>query len=154
MTGQPRIAVFYGKGRTFLDVLKAVRAQHPDARLCLIFPDAYPIAEAELAFASETLRIGNARYGLRDLAAFLDFTRRVRHARYDGFVILFDTPRQRILAALTGARKRLYCRFDGRVVPLQYTLSGVVADAAFRAVWGRLAYAGLWVLVRVTRAQR
>ena len=154
MNGQPRIAVFYGKGRTFLDVLKAVCAQYPDARLCLIFPGAYPITADERAFASETLQTQSARYGLRDLAPFLGFILRVRRARYDAFVILFDTPRQRIFAALSGARKRLYCRLDGSVVTLNYTVPGVAADAVFRAVWGRIAYAGLWVLVRVTRVQR
>jgi len=72
--------------------------------------------------------------------------------RYDAFVILFDSPRQRILASLVRARRRLHCRLDGKVVELEYTISGVIVDAALRNLWGRLVYGLLWVLVRLLRA--
>ena len=112
------------------------------------------ISGDELALADETLQSGSVRYGMRNLPGFLGFIRRVRRARYDAFVILFDTPRQRILASLSGADRRMHCRLDGKVAVLDYTLPGIAADAVLRGLWGRIVYACLWVLVRATRAKR
>ncbi len=147
-----RIGVFYGKGRTFLDALKSIKSHDPAALVCAIVPAAYPVSEDEITFADEILKTDRARYGARDIVPLLLLIRQLRGARYDAFVILFDSPRQRILASLVRARRRLHCRLDGKVVELEYTIPGVVGDAVLRNLWGRLVYAFLWAFVRLFRA--
>ena len=152
MNGPRRIGVFYGKGRTFLDALKSIKSHDPAALVCAIVPAAYPISEDEIALTDEILETDRARYGARDIVPFLRLIRQLRGSHYDAFVILFDSPRQRILASLVRARQRSYCRLDGKVVELEYTIPGVIGDAALRNLWGRIVYALLWVLVRLFRA--
>ena len=151
MSGPRRIGVFYGKGRTFLDALRSVKTYDPAAQVCAIAPAAYPISEDEIALTDEILETDRARFGARDIIPFLHLIGQLRGSRYDAFVILFDSPRQRILASLVGARQRLHCRLDGKVVELEYTIPRVIGDAVLRNLCGRIVYVSLWVLVRVFR---
>jgi ADP-heptose:LPS heptosyltransferase len=153
MTNPKRVCVFYSKGRTLLDALKAVKSHDPEAVICVTIPSAYSMTPQELEIADEVLTAEKARYGARDAFAFLRLAGMLRHARYDAFVILFDTPRQRILASLVHPGKRLYCRLNGAVVEIKESVPRVIADAIIRAIAGRVVYIALWAYVRVTKTR-
>jgi len=149
-----RICAFYSKGRNYVDVLRRVRQDNPAAQIYAMVPARYPLSDAEGALADEVLRIDRERYGWRDLLAFLHLLGRIRKARYDVFIIAFDSPRLRILAALSGASRCAYCTLEGRLVDIQPSVSGTLANVTFRNVWGRLVYAGVWCAVHFLRVGR
>ena len=151
MTPAPQVCVFYSKGRTFADVVSHVKAREPNAQVFALVPAGYPVAEIELTPPHEVVQTELAQYSWRDLRPFLRLVRQLRRTRYDAFVILFDSPRLRVLSALSGATRRLYCAMDGDLVPVKASVAGTLAAELARMLWGRLAYAGLWVIVRVLR---
>jgi len=146
-----RICIFYSKGRRFLDVLRCVRAQYPAAELIAMTPPNYTMSPEEKAEATRVVTTELAAYSVRAPGAFLRLVRQIRACRYDVFVITFDSTRLRILAALSGASSCAYCSLDGRVVPIRPTVTGTLAGAAARNLWGRLVYAWVWTVVRVAK---
>ena len=151
MKAEAHICVLYGKGRAYRDVLRAVKAAHPQARICALVPAGYVMSAEERALAIEVAIADTTRYSRRDIRSLARLRRRLRAARYDAFVIAFDTPRQAIFAALSGARQVLYCRMDGSIVRIHGSVPGILAMVALRRIWGGLAYAGMWVMVHARR---
>lgn len=155
------IGVFYSKGRSYLEVLRCVHRHEPEARVCAIVPRGYLISPEERAASDEIVETERTGYSLQDLGALRSLLRQIRGARYDTFVILFDSPRLRILAALSGARQCAHCTFDGRLARIGPSVAGTLCDVAARNVWGRLVYALVWLVVwclrvpaRTTRTRR
>jgi hypothetical protein len=148
MTSAPHICVFYSKGRTFTDVLSHVKARQPNARLCALVPAGYPVSEAGWPTLDEVVQTGLPRYSWRNPLSFMRLVRQIRRPRYDAFVIAFDSPRLRVLSALSGAT-RLYCAMDGQLLPLHGSISGTLADVLIRSIRGRLTYAYIWLIVRL-----
>lgn len=149
MTGGPRICVYFSKGRNCLEVLRRIKEHEPDARICAMVPKGYPFSEDEKALADEVVETELPHYSPRNVAACLRLVRQIRAAQYDAFVIMFDSVQLRILSALAGARRRIHCTMDGRLVPVTASIPGVMADVAARAIWGRLVYIGIWLAVRL-----
>ncbi|HUW60996.1 MAG TPA: hypothetical protein VMZ06_08320 [Candidatus Bathyarchaeia archaeon] len=146
-----RVAVFYSKGRRFLDVLRCVRAKYPAAELAAMTPPNYTMSPEEKAVANSVVTTELAAYSARSPRAFWRLIRQIRRSRYDVFVITFDSTRLRILAALSRADRCAYCSMDGHVVPIRPTVAGTLAGAAARNLWGRLVYAWVWTIVRVAK---
>jgi hypothetical protein len=143
------ICVFYSKGRTYLDVLQCVRKQYPDARLYAIIPPGYPVSAEERSLFDNAIQTDRPRYTLRGLRPLISLIRQIRAVHLDAFVVMFDSPRLRIFSALSGAQQRLFCRMDGQLVPLHDTIPGALADTLIRSIRGRLAYACIWLIVRL-----
>lgn len=148
-----RVCAFYSKGRRFLDVLERVRAHYPKAQVVAMAPATYAMPESEKAAADAVLITEQARYSARAPGAFLRLLRQVRRERFDVFIITFDSPRLRILAALSGAARCAYCSMDGQVVPIAPSVAGTAAATLARNVGGRVAFAAIWVAVRVLRVK-
>ena len=146
-----RICIFYSKGRSFLDVLRCLRAQYPTAELVAMTPPNYAMSPEEKAEATRVVTTELAAYSARSPRSFLRLVQQIRACRYDVFVITFDSTRLRILAALSVASSCAYCSLDGRVVPIRPTVAGTLAAAAARNAWGRLVYAWVWTVVRVAK---
>lgn len=151
MAERETIGVFYSKGRTFASALRCIRAARPGAALTAIVPEGYPVCDEERCVADAFLEIGKGRYGLKDVGALARLTGFLRVRRFDAFVILFDSPKLRVLSALVGAGERLFCRMDGKLLPVRQSIPGTTVEAVARALWGRLVYAALWMAIRVTR---
>lgn len=148
-----RVCAFYSKGRTYLDVLRCVRAQYDQTELTAMTPPKYKLSQEEVSLADAVETTELAAYSAKAPKPFLRLVRRIRAARYDVFVITFDSTRLRILAALSGARKCAWCSLDGQVVAIRPTVAGALASAAVRNIRGRLVYAWLWLYVRATKAE-
>jgi len=150
MTEPSLIAVFYSKGRSFLDVLRTVRQHHPGARITAIVPPGYPMPPEERAAADAVTETGQARYGACDGAGLIRLARQVRALRPGLFVITFDSPKLELLAAWIGV-PAAWCTFDGQLVPIRPTLANVPAHVVGRHLRGRTTYAGIWLATRLLR---
>jgi len=150
MTQKPtKVCAFYSKGRTYLDVLQCVRQRYPEAHVSAVIPARYPISREETALVDEVVETERTRYSLREIRPLIRLVRQIRAAHFDAFVVMFDSPRLRILSALSGARQRLFCRMDGEFAPLHSSVPGVMADVLVRSIRGRAAYAYIWLIVRL-----
>jgi hypothetical protein len=146
-----RVCAFYSKGRSFLDVLDRVRAAYPGAHVTAMAPATYAMPEAERMAADDVIVTEQARYSMGSPGPFFRLMRQIRRERFDVFVITFDSPRLRILAALSGAARCAYCSMDRQVVPIGPTVPGTLAATLARNVWGRLAYRWIWLAVRLCK---
>lgn len=153
MSGQEHICVFQSKGRSFAEALRRVREQRPGARICAMAPAGYPVGPEELANADEVIETEREQYSPRDFAALRQLVRQLRRTRFDAFIVLFDSPKLRALAALTRARSCYHLTLDGRLRPIAPSLPGVAWDVAYRNTRGRLTYAWIWLVVRCTRVR-
>jgi len=153
MSEPARFGVFYSKGRSYLDVLRCVKQHEPESRVIAVVPPGYPISDEEEALAEAVIRTGHDRYGLRHPGALRRLVASLRGARYDCFVITFDSPKLRILAALSGARSPALVTLDGRLAPFRPSIAGTVADAVCRHLWGRAVFGWIWLVVRCTRVR-
>lgn len=144
-----RICVFFSKGRSFADALRAVRKGMPEAMITALFPAGYPFSTEESSLAAEVAFTERSQYALRDIPSLIRLVRNLRASRYDAFVILFDSPKLRILAALVHARRSLLCRLDGKLVPIRPTVCGTLTGIVVRNLWGRIVYAYIWAVVRL-----
>lgn len=153
MTRADRIGVFFNKGRNLADVLRVVRGEYPGANVCAIVPRSYSVTEQESALVQETACVERARYGLRDMGALGRLIGQLRKRRYDVLVIMFDTPKVRLLGAVSGARTVRYCRLDGRLVPVRKSILGILGSVTARRTIGGVVYVGVWLAVRLLRTR-
>jgi len=151
MSDRARTCVFYSVGRRYADVLRAVRKHEPHARITGVVPHGYPITDDERALADEVVETRRDRYSLRNPAALWQLVADLRAAHYDGFVITFDSPKLRILAALSKVPGTALVTMDGRVVPIRPAIAATLAGVVVRNAWGRLVYAAIWLAVHGLR---
>jgi len=148
-----RICVFYSKGRSFADVLQAVKDKYPSAAIEAWIPRGYPASAEEKALATELLETEQALYSVRQPEFLLRLISQLRAKRYDLFLITFNSPKLQTLAALSGAAAKAYCGLDGRLWPIRPSVGKVLGDVACRAVRGRLTYAWIWLAVRCLKVE-
>lgn len=154
MSARKRIGVFYSRGRQFGRILEAVRRDYPEAELVAVVPAGYPFPGDERGLCDGVVETGCEPYGIRHPMPLVRLIRLLRAQRFDPFIILFDSPRLRLLAALVGTPHTLYCAFDHALKPIHSTIAGVLADVAARGIVGRAVYGALWLAVRVRRVHR
>lgn len=142
-----RVCAYYSRGPHFARNLKTLRQRHPDARIVAVVPPDYP-ADALAGFADAVEPVGLPADGRRDLRAMLRLARHLRAGRHDLFVVMFDSPKLRLLATLSGARRRECLTIDGRCFPVRFAPLAQFFDAAIRRAWGHLVYARIWFVVR------
>ncbi len=148
MTPGKRMAVFYSAGAHFTRALEALRAQDPGAHITAIVPRGHPAADAARGVADRVEITECPVYSPRDWAACFRLVRGMRAARYDGFFVLYDSPRLKMLAALSGARARAFLTASGECFPLAGGVASVSFLLALCRLWGFFAYAGMWLAVR------
>ena len=153
-TTPANIAIFLSKGRSFVDVLRDVRHAYPGAHIDAIIPPAYPLSEEEQALANQVIETEQAHYSPRDTRALRRLIRQLRASHYDLFVILFDSPKLRLIARLSNAKTCVFHRLDHRLLTIRPTIPGIVADVVFRNVWGRVVYGALWLITHFLPARQ
>lgn len=149
-----RIAVFLSKGRNYGEVLRDVRHNYPQARIDAVIPKAYPLSEEEQTLADAILETEQAQYSPRAIRPLCRLIRRLRAPHYDLFVILFDSPKLRLLARLSRARNCACHQPSRRLAPMQPRITSIFADILFRNVRGRLVYGMIWAAVHLLPVKR
>jgi ADP-heptose:LPS heptosyltransferase len=148
-----RVCAYYSRGPHFTRNLKTLRDMYPGAEITALVPPGYPRKPlAGLAEHIESTR--QTQYGARDLKAFFGLIRQIRKARYDCFVVMFDSPKLRLLGTLSGAKERYCLTIDGRYLALRLALLSQVIGTVVRHVHGRLTYLRLWLVVHLFKVHR
>jgi len=142
MSGAKHIAVLYSRGPHFTRALQALRKTHPGATLTAIVPAEYGNKEALDGVADAVVATSGGA---------MEVLRTIRNGRYDVFVVLFDSPKLRLLASLSGARECMCCETDGYLTPLVESPPGVVVSIGLARLRGHITYVRLWILVRILR---
>lgn len=143
MTDIKRIGVFYSRGPHFVRVLGRIRGEYPDAEIDAYVPEGFPETPVlEQGARCVPCAGGNTPGVLPRLI------RSFRAARYDLFVVMFDSPKLQLLAAASGARQRLCHTVDGRVIPVRLALTQMLGGGLWRRLCGVIAYARIWYTVR------
>ena len=147
------ICAFYSRGPHFLRMLKFLRALHPAARITAVVPPSFP-AEAALGIANQVIKTQHAQWSLRQQRELRKLVRVLREGHYDLFVTMFDSPKLRVLAALSGAPIRQCYTIDGRYLPLRLALGRQLLSTLTRNLRGRLLYAYLHYQVYFRKVQK
>lgn len=143
MDEQLRICALYSHGPHYRRLLRFLRQRYPGAQVTALVPPDYP-AEHVADDAGAVLHADTPRRDLRGLGQLL---RQIRRGKYDVFVVMFDSPRLRIVSALTGVRRRYCYTVDGRYERVRLSLLRAAGGAIYRNVRGRLTYAYVhWVV--------
>jgi len=150
MTNELHIGLFYSYGPHFIKTARALRAEHPQARITAFLPRAFPVdmlSDLEI----EALPVLPDPGEHRSLAALYAIVRAIRAQRVDIFVVLFDSPRLRLLSALSGAGERQCRLVDGRRIPVRFTFAGGLMHTLLSRIVGHARYVRIWIEVQVTR---
>lgn len=129
------VCALYSRGPHFTRLIAQVRKVTPFARVIALVPPNYPADHLE-DLADEVVTVGPAR-GLAGLRAVRE---RVRLAKADALVVMFDSPRLRMLAKVCPVRYRYCYTIDGRFFPVRMTLVRQTIESVTRAIRGRLTY--------------
>lgn len=148
-SADPRIGLFYSLGPHFLRTLGRLKADYPGAAVTVMIPPGYPLSDKERDLVDTFVETELTHYSPKNAGPCLRLLRQIRGERYDLFVVMFESPQLRTLSALSGARQRACCLPGGHLVPLNSSLLRVLADECMRRIWGRIAYAGIWLAIRV-----
>ena len=150
MSKEHHIGLFYSYGPHFMKTARALRRECPEARITAFLPKEFPIdllSGLDIVMAQILPNPGTHR----SLSSLISIVRAIRARRLDLFVVLFDSPRLRLLSVLSGAAERQCRLVDGRTIPVRFTLAGSMADTAFRRIRGNMRYARIWIEVHLTR---
>lgn len=150
MTTDPHIGLFYSYGPHFIKTARALRAEYPKARITAFLPREFPVGLLS-GLDIESLQVLPTPGAHRSLAGLYTLVRTIRAYRLDLFVILFNSPRLRLLSSLSGAAERQCRLVDGRRVPVRFTLAGGALHTLRTRIGGHLRYARIWIEVRLTR---
>jgi hypothetical protein len=148
-----RICVFYSPGQNFPNVLKNLRKRHPAAHIEALVPPNYPEKDLLLPAANEIVTTDYERYPLSKPTRLPRLVRQIQSRRYDRFVVLFDSMKQRWLCAVSGAPRAECWSVYGRVVPLENTLPGFLGSAVRRGLGGKWKYVYVWLYVHLIPAR-
>ncbi|HNR31308.1 MAG TPA: hypothetical protein PKI11_10500 [Candidatus Hydrogenedentes bacterium] len=153
MPDPKRICAFYSRGPHFMRLLAFLREREPQAHITAVVPPGYPKALLGNR-ADAVIETAKAQYAARDLAGIRDLLRTIRAGRFDEFVVMFDSPRLRLLAAFTGAARRSVFTVDGRCLPLTVSPVAVLVSWLYRSLRGRLTFAYIYCVVHGRPVER
>jgi len=137
---EPRnIAAFYSRGPHFARLLKELRKRYPEARITAIAPPGFP-QDALVGQADRLVYTDRPVYTLQEPGALLGLVGQIRKGKYDLFAVMFDSPKLRMLAALSGARQRVCYTTSGQYQPLRLSPVRQVVAGLYRALRGRITY--------------
>lgn len=151
MSEPQTICALYSRGPHYLRLLRYLRAQYPAAHITALVPASFP-GDAARAYAQEIVRCEDGpRSGL---GALHSLSGQIRRGRYDLFVVMFDSPKLRVLAALSGARQRACYAINGRFFPVRLALFSQLAGTLVRRIKGRILYARIHYIVHNKPVQK
>jgi len=142
------ICAFYSHGPHFVRLLKRVRAEEPGARITAVVPPGFP-QDALAGLANRMVFTQRARYRAYDIIALISLVYLLRHEVFDGFYVMFDTAKLRLLAISSGAPQRFAFGPDGQLRRLRALGAGAMIAGLGRRVRGTARY--LYILYIVYR---
>lgn len=148
MNVRERVGIFYSKGRHFPGILQQIRHTFPDAEITLIAPAGYRVSEAEHMLVNTVMMTESACYGGVGIRAFSRLIRTLRAKSFDCFIVIFDSPRLRILAGLSGARDRVLYTFDRRFQFIRANIFSTLIEVTIKTLVGHLVYLWIGFIVR------
>lgn len=153
MNHEPHIVLFYSYGPHFLRTARALRADYVNSRITAIIPGDFPqqLLKDLAIHGLPLLPNPSQTRSLRNAAATI---KRLRNLCPDILVVLFDSPKLRLLAALSTAKERYCYHVDGRVTPVKRTFTIALAHTLAHRVYGRIRYIRIWCHVHFTRVQQ
>lgn len=149
MTGPRRIGVYFSQGHHFVSTLRRLREDNSSAVITAIVPLGYPFSQEIEPLIDDVVETERARYSIRDLGGCLRLVRLLRAGRYDLFVVLFDTPRLRILSKLSRSTRCACCHPDGHIIAIRSSILGTLAAEDARCTTGAIAFMGVWLAVHL-----
>jgi ADP-heptose:LPS heptosyltransferase len=141
-----RICLFYSHGPHYTRVLKELRKQYPEAFITALVPKSYPRTHLE-GLADQVQETAEQAYGLRNLSGLRRLLSQIRAGHYDHFVVLFDSPKLRLLASRTGIPRRSCHTVDGRQFELERGIIPLLLKTVYRNIRGRIRYAYIRYIV-------
>jgi len=135
MTPTRPVLVFYSPGPHFSKAVASARERFPGARCIAIVPPGFAASHA-----ADEVRV---RPGLLPLTPFL------RGFGAAAMVVMFASPKLRVLAALSGAQDIVHVGPDGRARPLPRSLWRNLAIILHEKLRGHLTYGWIWLYIRL-----
>ncbi len=143
MTEQHRIGLLYSYGPHFKQAARALRTRYPGSRITALLPPGYPEAVIRDVVDDIIICAPEPEYGKTPGQAWR-LIKTLRRERYDVLVVLFDSLKLQLIAAMSGAGERCCHHLDNRYEPLRLSLFGAIAAGLVRHVRGRLRYMRIW----------
>jgi ADP-heptose:LPS heptosyltransferase len=119
---------------------------YPGAVITAMTPPGYP-RDALTGLADRLVETAQRRYSPKQPGTLRALLRQIQAGRYDLFVVMFDSPRLRLLSALTGVRKRYCYTADGRYYRLTLSVASLLVKTIYRNIRGRITYARIRYIV-------
>ncbi len=151
MSGALRICAFRSQGWGYATRLHHLRRRYPDARLVVMIPKGETVSEQEAAYADEVLEQPHETYSIRKPGKLWDLARTLREARLDLFVVMYPSPRLRLVAGLSGARRAECWSYQNLIIALPTRLLPAMAVLGWRIVQGQLRFWRCWLTTRLRR---
>jgi len=147
MSDRQRIAALYSRGTHYPRLLQFLREEYPGCEITAVVPPAYPQRLLE-GRCDRVLRTEREQYGLRDLGAIYRLLSTLRAQGFDDLVIMFNSPKLRLLAKGSGAADAYCYTADRRFFPAEVHPVREALDLIVRQVRGRITYAYIrWVIL-------
>ncbi|MBI3118597.1 MAG: hypothetical protein HYZ00_07920 [Candidatus Hydrogenedentes bacterium] len=130
MNHPPRVHLFCNVGVDLPKLSSVLRAQHGEIYLvALVGRDCKP-KEKDRAAVDEFRRLAARRFGLLSVPLLIWSALQLRREGVDTLVMLFDSLKLRVLAAIIHPARCVWWRADGYNLPLPASLSGTLAEFA------------------------
>ena len=149
MNTTKRICAYYSHGPHYTRMLKSLRQDAPGAEITAMVPPGYP-REALEGLADTIMEVEKPA----GPANAMGVLRRIRAGRYDSLAVMFDSPKLRVLAALSGVPERVCHSIDRRQYPLRRAIIGPLLTALWRNVRGHILYWRIRYIVEHQPVQR
>jgi ADP-heptose:LPS heptosyltransferase len=127
-------------------MLNHLRQAHPGARLIALVPPGYPVDVLQDR-CDEVQTTPQATYGLASPGALIKLIASIRNERYAVFVVMFHSPKLRVVSALSGAPQRMCYTADNRYFPVSLNFATGISTWVARNIQGRITYARIWWIV-------
>lgn len=137
MSEPKKIAALYSHGPHFPRLLHHLRAAHPGAAIVALAPADYP-AERLAGAADATIPLEGPPEAQRGWRALQQVRRILRQTNCDMIAVMFDSPRLRLLCALSGVPLRYCLTPDGRYFRVRLGIAPALAAMLYRPLIGNL----------------
>lgn len=147
---RPRACIVYSVGPHFERALKVLRTRQPASEIIALVPASLPLDETLAGLVDRIEVQRSVPAGARGLRSILALARAVRGTSCDAVAVLYPALGQQAVAALSGARERLWIGPDGHVTVLTSSVAGLIAAAIRDRVRGAVVYGRMWWQIRLT----